>query len=75
MQDQEPPRCPYCKRAANEILDVIISAQENGLSPEALAREDGTYSEERNQFCCDDCYIRLGTPSSSRGWRAGDPIS
>ena len=31
---------------------------------------EGTINRENGHFACTDCYIRIGQPSSSRGWVA-----
>lgn len=35
---------------------------------EACIREEGTLNPENGHYLCNDCYIRNGQPSSSRGW-------
>ncbi len=68
------PTDPYCDRSAANIPEVVEQANDNGETPNDWAMQDGTYNPDTNEFCCDQCYVRLGAPSSPTGWRAGDPI-
>lgn len=74
MARHSTPTDPYCKREASAIPSLVAQANEWGETPSDLAMQDGTYNPETNEFCCDDCYVDLGGPSSPTGWRAGDPI-
>jgi hypothetical protein len=64
------PSCPYCGRKASEIPDVVFAAEQEEINPGAFAREDGTYNRETNHFACNECYVKMGAPSSPSGWKA-----
>lgn len=65
------PICFNCHKPADQIPGWDVEAKIEGISIEAFARQDGTYNPVSNQFCCDECYMALGTPSApGRGWRA-----
>lgn len=74
MAKQAQPTCPYCKREAQDIPALVEQANFEGETPRDFAMQDGTYNPTSNEFCCDECYVRLGAPSSPTGWRAGDPV-
>lgn len=70
------PYDPYCRRPAAEIPEVALDAADAGLTPEAFAREDGTYNPETGEFACLGCYLDLGMPSApGGGWKAGTTVS
>lgn len=64
------PFDPYCGRYAADIPSVVHQAEENGVTPELYAQDDGTYNVVNGHFLCDDCYIKAGTPGSGAGWVA-----
>jgi hypothetical protein len=37
---------------------------------EYVLEEEGTLNPENNHFACDECYIRLGMPTTPWGWVA-----
>lgn len=74
MSRPETPTDPYCNRTADAIPGLVTAAKDEGESPSDFAMQDGTYNPTTNEFCCDDCYVSLGAPTSSGGWVAGDPI-
>lgn len=74
MARHENPTDPYCKRAAADIPSVVTEASYQDESPNDYAMQDGTYNPDTNEFCCDECYIALGAPSSPTGWKAGDTV-
>ena len=63
------PFCPGCRLFAVQHPEMLamVSAGE-ATSPEAAAREDGTYNPENGHFLCMECYIGAGMPSSPDGW-------
>lgn len=65
--------CAYCNRAPSAIPD-IVARLEPGETPDQFAMSDGTYNPETKRFCCDECYVALGSPSGPSGWRAGDDL-
>lgn len=74
MTRHETPTDPYCNRKAEDIESVVAEASYQDESPNDYAMQDGTYNPETNEFCCDECYIKLGMPSGPSGWKAGDPV-
>lgn len=63
--------CIGCGKAPNEIGKYVEMAELEGISPEQYVRnEEGTLNLENGHFACTDCYIRMGMPSSPRGWKA-----
>lgn len=71
MSADDTPTCFYCGKYANELPSVLAAAQANDMTAAELARDDGTYNRNLNQFACDACYIEAGMPSSPSGWKVG----
>jgi hypothetical protein len=64
--------CCECKRKPRDIPGYISMAAEFGITPEEFVRQnEGTLNTSTGLFCCDGCYIKLGTPTSRKGWKAG----
>jgi hypothetical protein len=62
---------PYCGRSPEQIPEYVQMARESNMSPaEFVAQEEGTFNTENGHFCCTECYIKLGQPSSPTGWKA-----
>lgn len=63
--------CFRCGKTAAEVgeYDDLVFAGEYRSADEAV-RDDGTYNPVTGHFCCTECYIAIGMPSSPRGWRA-----
>jgi len=62
---------PYCNRTPNQIPEYVEAAREDGY-PSAryyVLHEEGTYNPETKHFCCTECYIKIGQPSSPTGWK------
>jgi hypothetical protein len=63
------PYDPYCNRHPDEIPEYIERSTYS--HPDEYVRlNEGTYNRENGHFACTECYIRLGCPSSSYGWKA-----
>lgn len=71
--------CIECGRRPSEIPEYVKEANylnsmedmEIEWTPEMyVEKEEGTYNAQNGHFACTDCYIKLGMPSSSRGWVA-----
>ena len=63
-------KCAYCNKEPHEI-EEYKEAADCGLSPnQYVQREEGTYNCENGYFACTSCYIKIGMPSSARGWIA-----
>jgi hypothetical protein len=64
-------RCIGCDRTPDQIDEYVEAAREMEVSPwEYVRREEGTLNPDNGHFACTACYIEMGMPSSSRGWRA-----
>lgn len=64
--------CFRCGKPASsfpEYCDRTCGSPE-GCADQYVRREEGTYNPETNRFACDACYIAIGMPTSSEGWRA-----
>lgn len=62
------PYDPSCKTYAKDMnhLDAYLNP---GQSREDYVKnEEGTYNRSNGHFLCDDCYIKIGCPSSPTGW-------
>lgn len=66
------PFDPFCNRYADQIPSVVYEARLVDLSPEQwVFQEEGTFNIHNLHFACDECYIKLGTPSApGPGWKA-----
>lgn len=79
------PICARCRKTASALFDQDFLngyyAEENydyaeevgyqtDITPAQHARDDGTYNTTTNTFCCDDCYIAIGMPTTRYGWKA-----
>jgi hypothetical protein len=63
--------CIGCRKAPAEIDEYKEMGEVEDMTPEDFVRrEEGTYNRENGHFVCTDCYIKIGQPSSSRGWVA-----
>lgn len=71
--------CIECGRTPSQIQEYVDEANYlNGMedsdikwTPEMFVeKEEGTYNSANGHFACTDCYIKLGMPTSSRGWVA-----
>jgi hypothetical protein len=67
------PRCCSCGKTPAEIGEYVELAEvgEYASPDEAMRKEEGTYNPETNTFACTACYLKMGMPSSPRGWKAG----
>ena len=68
------PICFRCHKIPAELeeyldrmeVDADFYADVNDL----VRRDEGTYNHETGTFCCTECYIAIGCPSSPTGWKA-----
>jgi hypothetical protein len=64
-------KCIGCDKAPHEIDEYIEMAAAEDMTPEQYVRsEEGTFNRENGHFACTRCYIAMGMPSNSRGWKA-----
>lgn len=62
---------PYCKREPKEIQEYVMMARERYITPSRYVwLEEGTLNRDNGHFCCTECYIKIGQPSSPMGWKA-----
>lgn len=65
------PICIGCMKRPREIEEYVTAAMDENMTPdEYVKKEEGTYNPANGHFLCTPCYIRIGSPSSSKGWRA-----
>lgn len=65
------PICMKCHRPPWDIPECRAMARDFQVTPDVFVREnDGTYNPASGLFACDTCYIKMGQPSSPRGWKA-----
>ncbi len=63
--------CFRCKKRPDELEEYIEAASYEDMSPDAYVRsEEGTFNPHNGHFCCTDCYVAIGAPSSQSGWVA-----
>ena len=56
-------KCVVCGKKVEDILIYRLMAEEEGLTPEEFViNNEGTYNREKDIFCCDGCYIKIGMP-------------
>ena len=74
MVDARSPgsvRCFECQRFPVELPEYVDAAEDCGMEPDEYVREEeGTFNPESGNFCCTECYVKIGMPSSPNGWRA-----
>ena len=79
----DEPYDPYCQRYArnmpeydffwaetSEQYNMVRENERGDKRVEYVLKEEGTLNPTNNHFACDKCYIKLGMPSSPRGWVA-----
>lgn len=67
MQQQ----CFVCGKKPEDLEDYAECAAEAEMTVEDyVTEEEGTYNPETGNFACNDCYIKIGMPSSPHGWMA-----
>ncbi len=67
----DSPTCAYCGKTPSELDEYTDPEIIDGLTPDEYVRqEEGTYNRESNRFACTICYVKIGMPSSPRGWKA-----
>jgi len=63
--------CIGCNKEPHEIEEYVDAASDEEMTPEQYVRaEEGTFNRENGHFACTPCYIKMGMPSSPRGWVA-----
>jgi hypothetical protein len=63
--------CFVCEKSPDEISEYVTYAMAEEISPTQFVQEnEGTYNPENGHFCCTNCYIKIGMPSSREGWKA-----
>jgi hypothetical protein len=68
---QERPICIGCNKHPDEIEEYVEFAAMEEMTPDDYVRqEEGTYNQDNGHFTCTECYIKIGMPSSPRGWVA-----
>jgi len=63
--------CIGCNKKPEEIQEYIDMGKEENMTPSKYVWEkEGTLNRSNGHFTCTSCYIKIGMPSSSRGWVA-----
>jgi len=67
-------KCVICGMKPDEIEEYLYCEGYSGdpdWTPEAMAKDDGTYNEELDIFCCTSCYVTIGMPlgRAKESWR------
>lgn len=63
--------CVGCNKKPEEIQEYIDMGKVENMTPSQYVwEEEGTLNKENGHFICTKCYVRIGMPSSSRGWVA-----
>lgn len=71
MSDSFRIICIGCQKAPSEIAEYVEIAKDEGMTPDDYVREEeGTFNPRNGHFTCTDCYVKMGMPSSPRGWCA-----
>lgn len=66
-------RCAVCGREPKDIGEYQMFASLEEMTPdEYVWLEEGTLNRKTGQFVCTDDYLRIGSPSSPRGWTVPD---
>lgn len=82
--DPDDPICIGCNKKPHEIAeyrdavtyessDVRYNPNESQMQERTVRyvkSEEGTYNRHNGHFTCTECYIKMGQPSSSSGWKA-----
>lgn len=63
------PTCCDCGKTASELF-AVAENKDDYNDAVSWAVDDGTYNRVSNRFCCNECYIARGCPSSPKGWKA-----
>lgn len=65
-------QCVGCGRKPHEINEYreYAGSDDPAVCAAWVKENEGTYNARTDTFACTMCYIRMGTPSSPRGWRA-----
>lgn len=70
------PICIGCAKWPEEISEYREAAMDGPDAPEPSVEEirefvidqEGTFNPSNGHFLCTSCYIKNGSPTSSRGW-------
>lgn len=71
--------CIGCRKTPSELHEYVMSAREinetenpeTPMTPERyVIQEEGTLNMINGHFTCTECYIKMGQPTSPRGWIA-----
>lgn len=65
------PVCVRCGKRPNELQEYISAAGEYNMTPDAYVMEqEGTFNPTNGHFVCTPCYVAIGCPTRSGGWKA-----
>lgn len=71
-------KCCECGKSPAELEEYRELAADqpsfnslDEITPDEYVRLfEGTYNAVSRQFCCTQCYIAIGMPTSPQGWKA-----
>lgn len=65
-------KCVGCHKTPGELLEYseLAIAEGYDTAEQAMIAEEGTYNPVTGAFACTDCYVRMGQPTSDKGWKA-----
>ena len=56
-------KCKCCGQRPEEIIEYIVEADEEGITPEQYVVEnEGTFNPKTGRFYCTSCYVKVGLP-------------
>jgi len=55
-------RCKCCGKRPDEIVEYIVCANNEDMTPDEYVQTDGTFNQATGEFYCTDCYIEIGMP-------------
>ena len=58
-------KCPFCNRKPKDIPEYQEHSKQFEISPyEYVMMDVTTYDALTESFCCNDCYVSMGCPST-----------
>ena len=55
-------KCKCCGKRPDEIVEYILCAKDEDMTPDEYVQEDGTFNKSTGKFYCTDCYVSIGMP-------------
>lgn len=66
------PVCIGCGKTPDELPEYFPANTGSTFTDpiQYVQHEEGTYNPANGHFACTDCYIKMGMPTTPRGWKA-----